>query len=58
MVEIEQVKENHQEPDEHAAAPPSPALRQLGDYRIIREVGKGGVGIAQGSDNHWNSKSG
>ena len=45
MVEIEQVKEDHQEADEHAAAPPSPALQQLGDYRIIREVGKGGMGI-------------
>ncbi len=45
MVEIEQVKEDHLEADEHAAAPPSPALQQLGDYRIIREVGKGGMGI-------------
>jgi hypothetical protein len=45
MVEIEQVKEDHQEADEHAAAPPSPALQQLGDYRILREVGKGGMGI-------------
>ncbi len=45
MVEIEQVKEDHQEADERAAAPPSPALRQLGDYRILREVGKGGMGI-------------
>ncbi len=45
MVEIEQVKEDHQEADEHAAARPSPAVQQLGDYRIIREVGKGGMGI-------------
>ncbi len=45
MVEIEQVKEDHQEADEQAAAPLSPALKQLGDYRIIREVGKGGMGI-------------
>ena len=45
MVEIEQVREDHQEADAHAAAPPSPALQQLGDYRILREVGKGGMGI-------------
>ena len=41
MVEIEQVKEDHEE----AAAPPPPALQQLGDFRILREVGKGGMGI-------------
>ena len=45
MVEIEQVKEDHQEAAEHAAAPPLPPLRQLGDFRILREVGKGGMGI-------------
>ena len=45
MVEIEQVKEDHQEAAEHAAAPAAPALRQLGDFRILREVGKGGMGI-------------
>src|SRR5258708_38316053 len=45
MVEIEQVKEDHQEAGEEAAAPVAPALQQLGDFRIIREVGKGGMGI-------------
>src|SRR5437868_6806203 len=45
MVEIEQVKEDHQEAAERAAAPASPALRQLGDFRLLREVGKGGMGI-------------
>ena len=45
MVEIEQVKEDHQDAAEQAAAPPAPALRQLGDYRILREVGQGGMGI-------------
>jgi WD40 repeat protein/serine/threonine protein kinase len=45
MVEMEQVKEDHQEVTEQAAAPSAPALQQLGDFRIIREVGKGGMGI-------------
>jgi eukaryotic-like serine/threonine-protein kinase len=45
MVEMEQVKEDHEEATEQLAAPATPALRQLGDFRIIREVGKGGMGI-------------
>src|SRR5215469_14760373 len=45
MVEIEQVREDHQEAAVRAAAPPEPVLQQLGDFRILREVGKGGMGI-------------
>jgi WD40 repeat protein/serine/threonine protein kinase len=45
MVEIEQAGEDHQEATEQAALPQAPALQQLGDFRIIREVGKGGMGI-------------
>src|SRR6516225_550917 len=45
MVEIEQVKDDHQQAAEQTAAPPAPALRQLGDFRILREVGQGGMGI-------------
>ena len=45
MVEIEQVKEDHQNAAGQAEAPAAPALRQLGDYRILRQVGKGGMGI-------------
>src|ERR1700675_1921568 len=41
MVEIEQAGEDHQQ----AAEPAFPGLQQLGDFRIIREVGKGGMGI-------------
>jgi WD40 repeat protein/serine/threonine protein kinase len=41
LVEVEQVKDDHQD----AAVPPAPALQQLGDFRILREVGKGGMGI-------------
>jgi WD40 repeat protein/serine/threonine protein kinase len=45
MVEIEQVKMDHQEATEQSPAPLAPALEQLGDFRILREVGKGGMGI-------------
>src|SRR5262249_20975188 len=45
LVEVEQVKEDHQQAAEQEAAPPAPALQQLGDFRILREVGKGGMGI-------------
>ncbi len=45
MVEIEQVREDHQEAAEQEATPPTSALEQLGDFRILREVGKGGMGI-------------
>jgi eukaryotic-like serine/threonine-protein kinase len=45
MVEIEQVREDHQEAPEHEAVSPVPVLEQLGDFRILREVGKGGMGI-------------
>ena len=43
MVEIEQVKEDHQQAALQADGPA--ALRQLGDFRILREIGKGGMGI-------------
>jgi eukaryotic-like serine/threonine-protein kinase len=45
MVEIEQVKEDHQNAAGQAQAPTAPALRQLGDFRMLRQVGKGGMGI-------------
>src|SRR5262249_47703342 len=45
MIAIERVKEHQHDGWEEAAAPPSPAWQQLGDFRIIREIGKGGMGI-------------
>src|SRR5215831_4150185 len=45
MVEIEQVKEDHEQDAEQDAAPAVPALQRLGDFRILRAVGKGGMGI-------------
>jgi eukaryotic-like serine/threonine-protein kinase len=41
MVEMEQGNEDHVQVAEQAAPP----VRQLGDFRILREVGKGGMGI-------------
>src|SRR5437763_8863296 len=45
MVEIEQVKADRcatEAPDPACALPP---MRQLGDFRIIREIGRGGMGV-------------
>ena len=44
MVEIEQVKEDHQQAVLQADGPAAAAVRQLGDYRIIREIGQRGHG--------------
>jgi WD40 repeat protein/serine/threonine protein kinase len=45
LVEVEQVKEDHHEAGGPPAAPLAPALQQLGDFRIVREVGAGGMGV-------------
>src|SRR5213595_1886407 len=45
MVEMEQVKEDRQEVSEPPAAGPLPPLERLGDFRIIRELGRGGMGV-------------
>ena len=45
MVEMEQVKEAREEVTEQPAAGPLPSLERLGDYRIIREIGRGGMGV-------------
>src|SRR5437660_9115110 len=46
MAEMEQVKDDRQEVSEPPAAGPLPPLERLGDYRIIREIGHGGMGVA------------
>src|SRR6266480_5948394 len=45
MIEMEQVKEERQEVSEPNAAGPLPPLERLGDFRILREIGHGGMGV-------------
>ncbi len=45
MVKVEQVKEICQDWDEAERADARAASSQVGDYRIIREIGRGGMGV-------------
>jgi serine/threonine protein kinase len=45
MARIEQVRDDRQAVATQTVAPPAPALQQLGDFRILREIGRGGMGI-------------
>ena len=45
MVEIEQVKDDRSRTPSNRRRRRRTSLRQLGDFRIVREVGKGGMGI-------------
>jgi eukaryotic-like serine/threonine-protein kinase len=45
LVEMEQVQKDRQGAAAQTNEPKAPGLAQLGDFRIIREVGKGGMGI-------------
>ena len=45
MVEIGRSKKTIRKPPSKRRGTATPALRQLGDFRIVREVGKGGMGI-------------
>jgi WD40 repeat protein/serine/threonine protein kinase len=45
LAEVEQVREERQEVSEPAATGPLPPLERLGDFRILREIGHGGMGV-------------
>ena len=45
MVEMEQVKEDREDVTKPPTSGPLSPLGRLGDYRIIREVGRGGMGV-------------
>jgi WD40 repeat protein/serine/threonine protein kinase len=46
LVEVERVKEDQPErPGAAEAAAALPSLGQVGDYRVLREVGRGGMGV-------------
>src|SRR6266436_6089866 len=45
MAEMEQVKDDRREVREPPAAGPLPPLERLGDFRILREIGHGGMGV-------------
>src|SRR5262249_26009646 len=44
LAEVEQVKENRREVQEPPCNVALPPLKRLGDFRILREVGRGGMG--------------
>jgi serine/threonine protein kinase len=45
LVEIAQVKEDDQATGDLELPPALPPQQELGDYRIVREIGRGGMGI-------------
>src|SRR6266478_4830843 len=45
MAEMEQVKGDRREVREPPARGPLPPLERLGDFRILREIGHGGMGV-------------
>ncbi len=44
LIEVELVERDVCD-DAHPRQPAAPLLRELGDYRIVREIGRGGMGV-------------
>ncbi|HET6328422.1 MAG TPA: protein kinase [Planctomycetaceae bacterium] len=42
---LEKVRAGQEQPDDRRAVPSAPKLERLGDFRIVREIGRGGMGI-------------
>jgi eukaryotic-like serine/threonine-protein kinase len=45
LVEVERVEDQPQRPGSAATAVALPPLGQVGDYRVLREIGRGGMGV-------------
>jgi WD40 repeat protein/serine/threonine protein kinase len=45
LAEVEQVRQDRRQAQELPARGPLPPLERLGDFRIVREVGRGGMGV-------------
>lgn len=45
MVEIEQIKMACRQAEERLSAPPREMPEQIGDFRLLREIGRGGMGV-------------
>jgi WD40 repeat protein/serine/threonine protein kinase len=45
LVKVEQVQKDHVAPPEQPPAYPAAPLQQVGDYRILAEIGRGGMGV-------------
>src|SRR5262245_32101396 len=45
LVEVERVDEDRPPTPASATAAAPPPLAQVGDYRVLREVGRGGMGV-------------
>jgi hypothetical protein len=45
MAQVEQVKDDLREAQEPPATGPLPPLERLGDFRMLREIGHGGMGV-------------